>query len=465
MSTKIATLYAEITADTSKLETGLKNTKTGLSGIATGFAAAGAAAAMLTTAYFAVSKAVDMTVGEFVKQANAVRTLTQINGQNAQSNSRLIETLDDYKVSTEEAIVAQRKLSTQRETLDIPTLGKLSDAYLKLNSGAERQAFLTANFGRNSAGWAEVMTQGSKAITDRAAAVEKGLILDQRQLDLARKLEFQQDAVNDSAKAAKIAIGEILTPALIALNNQTVRAVAGWQELIYYFELSKRAANADQIKRYTADIANLRAEQTQLVCQYRLSGMSAEEFNGRMATLNDQITGEEKSLQKLNPVVGDYQKQTDAASDATDGLSQSMALTEQQNALLSWGLGELTKSEYDAMLKGYALRDAIMAIMNTPSEKIFTMIMNTSYNQVGGAGAVSLAQNFTSLPSDVQSHMTGTTPTQYVPVSNKGHGYGAAYGGDTSRAGGRPVIVGEGPSGWSPTAEEIGRASCRERVY
>ena len=176
-------------------------------------------------AYQALKGAIDQTVGVVIKQADAVRTLNQINMQSAQANSRLIETLDDYKLSSEDAITAQRKLATQGQSLTIPTLAALSDEYLKLNSGTERQTFLTENFGRASAGWAEVMSQGSQAIKDRAASISDSLILDQAAIDKAREYEYKLDDMNDAYKALKMSVG---THALdLVINLMTTVTQAG----------------------------------------------------------------------------------------------------------------------------------------------------------------------------------------------------------------------------------------------
>ena len=175
--------------------------------------------------YGGMQQVVEQTVGVYVEQADAVRTLDQINMQSAQSNSRLIETLDDYKLSADDAITAQRKLATQGQDLTIPTLAALSEEYLKLNTGAERQAFLTANFGRASAGWAEVMSQGSKAIRDRAAAVSEGLILDQQAIDKARDYQYAVDDLGDSFKALKIEVGQAVAGPLTDFLKWTSKGI------------------------------------------------------------------------------------------------------------------------------------------------------------------------------------------------------------------------------------------------
>lgn len=157
------------------------------------------------------------TVGEIVNYASSVRELSLISGQSAESTSRLIQVADDYKISSQDLTTAQRKLATEGLSLSIETIAKLSDEYLKLNTGAERQAFLTEHLGRASSQYAELLSQGSAAIMARNAAVEDGLILDDAALKRARDYEFALDDLEDSVTALKMSIGNKAIPILVEL--------------------------------------------------------------------------------------------------------------------------------------------------------------------------------------------------------------------------------------------------------
>jgi hypothetical protein len=228
-----------MTADVSFTLEAVDKASSAITGIRGSILTLNQAMQLAQTAYQAINNIINETVGLYIKQADAVRTLNQINGQSAQTNSRLIETLDDYKITTEEIITAQRKMATQDESLTIPTLAALSDAYLKLNTGAERQQFLTDNFGRASAGWAEVMTQGSVAIKARSDAISDGLILDQAAIDKAREYQYQQDDLKDTFKALKMEIGQGMIPTLIELNTEVMNGIAGWEKFFDIISYNK----------------------------------------------------------------------------------------------------------------------------------------------------------------------------------------------------------------------------------
>lgn len=211
MSTKIASLYAEIGAKDT-LTPSLANAKKGITDLKGTFAGFAASAAALTGVALAVGKAYNATVGEFTRYASEVRNITQISGESAEATSRLIQVADDYKLSSNDLMIAQRILAKEGYSLNIETMAKLSDEYLKLNTGAERQAFLTEKLGKSGAVFAEMMSQGSAAILEKSAAVSVGLVLDQEALDQARKYEMALDDLNDQWSALKISAGSAVVP-------------------------------------------------------------------------------------------------------------------------------------------------------------------------------------------------------------------------------------------------------------
>ena len=172
---------------------------------------------------------IDETIGVYVKYADQVRTLTQLTNQSAESMSRLIQVADDYKVTAEDLTTASRRLATQGLSLNVETIAMLSDQYLALNTGAERQLFLTENLGRASVAWTDIMTQGSDAIMARNDVVSQMLILDQTALDETRAYQYALDAYKDSIMGVKVGLGELLLPALMEVTEYMTKSIAGWQ--------------------------------------------------------------------------------------------------------------------------------------------------------------------------------------------------------------------------------------------
>ena len=212
MSSKIAQMYVEVTANTAEAQTGL-------SGLKDAMKTGAIIAAGFTAAYLAVQKGIDATVGTFTRYADSVRTISQLTNTSAESTSRLIAVTGRYEIGTEDLTTASRKLATQGLSLTVDTIAKLSDQFLKLSTGAERQTFLTLNLGRASAQWTEILSQGSAAIMANNAAVNSGLILNEAALEKAHAYELANKDLANSFLALKMSIGQAITPTLSYAAN------------------------------------------------------------------------------------------------------------------------------------------------------------------------------------------------------------------------------------------------------
>jgi len=179
-------------------------------------------------AFNAVKNVVDSSVGAYVKYADQVRRLSQLNGTTAQETSRLIQVMDDHKVSVEALTMATRKLSQQGLSLTIDSLAKMSDEYLALGNQADKTKFLLDKFGRSGFQLAETMNLGSAAINAESAAISKNLIMTQKQLDMARTYERMLDEVSDTTLGYTILLGTKLLPLQIGLYRKLIEGADAW---------------------------------------------------------------------------------------------------------------------------------------------------------------------------------------------------------------------------------------------
>jgi len=177
-------------------------------------------------AWATLKKAVDETVGAYVKYADQVREISQVTGASAEETSRLLQVTDDYKIDAEALNTVMKKMATEGFSFTTESLAVLSDEYLQLNSGVERQIFLNEKFGKQGIAFAEIMLQGGAAIRDQAAAISDNLILTEQALVKAREYEIAQDNLNDSLEGMKIAVGERIVPALTDQIDLIMKAAA-----------------------------------------------------------------------------------------------------------------------------------------------------------------------------------------------------------------------------------------------
>lgn len=186
---------------------------------------------LASKAFTMVKNIVEESVGAYVKYADQVRRLSQLNGTSAQETSQLIQVMDDHKVSTEALMMATRKLSQQGLSLTIDSLGKMSDEYLKLGSSSEKTKFLLDKFGRSGLQMAETMRQGSKAIKEQSEAISSNLILTEKQVDAARQYEIQLDQLSDEVQGFKVALGTALMPVLLNTTEQVKTGLGAWGQM------------------------------------------------------------------------------------------------------------------------------------------------------------------------------------------------------------------------------------------
>lgn len=216
----------------------------------------------------AAKNAYQQIIAPVMETANSVRELMNITGDSAENTSRVIQLTDDYKLTIDDLTTAQRKLATQNKTLSVETIAELADGYKKLNTGAERQNYLTENLGRSGKNWAELLSKQSSEIKNQASSISNLLIYNQKLLDDARKLEIAQDNFDDTLLAYKTIIAKDIIPALADWINIDVDKAAAWENLLatgkkwYEFSPSEMEAAYQEAKahREAAEAANFEAQ-------------------------------------------------------------------------------------------------------------------------------------------------------------------------------------------------------------
>lgn len=183
-----------------------------------------AVAGTLVAAGYTIEKGFDATVGALVAYAEEVRRVQNATGATAEDSSKLIQILDDQKISYEQLEKAVQK-SGKTYDFSIKGIAGMSEQYLKLTDSNQQAAFMQERFGKQWISFIPIMKQGKQAILDSADAVEKGLIINQDALDQTREYEIALDAWNDSVQALKVSIGTELLPVVtrmtIGLSNSS----------------------------------------------------------------------------------------------------------------------------------------------------------------------------------------------------------------------------------------------------
>jgi hypothetical protein len=301
----------------------------------------------------AVAQAIDETVGSYTKYADSVRTISQLTNQSTQVSSKLVRVTEEYKISVEDLTVASRKLATQGLSLNVDTIAKLSDQFLSLSTGAERQTFLTKNLGRASAEWTDILSAGSKAILAQNDAVSSSLILTQDAVDKARQYQFAQQKLTDAFDATKIAIGERLAPTLTKLMNT-------YSETMNMADLYTRAQKMG-LKVSTDFLSGQIELNGALVTYEQLLEAVSKPYGPQPIIYGPQIIEAIKSTSDYKDILDASTNSLKAMAAAAyevslmvDGVISQDAL--QQAAAYELSIGLITQAEYDAKIQGAELQ-------------------------------------------------------------------------------------------------------------
>lgn len=153
----------------------------------------------------------------------AVRDLSLVSGESADSTSRFIQVLDDYELTAQDAMTASKALKEKGLSPTIDTIATLADEFKKIKDPAERMAFVQENLGRGGAKWVNVLNQESDALRQAAASIDPWLVKTDEQIKKAEISRLALDNLGDSWAAFQNRIGDAKNN-LIFANEASQRA-------------------------------------------------------------------------------------------------------------------------------------------------------------------------------------------------------------------------------------------------
>lgn len=227
MAQKIASLFAEIGADTSKFTRGLNETKGGLTSIKADFLKF---AAVATTAWIAINKALDATVGETVRYNKAIREMSQATGAGAEEMSRIVQVADDWGISIDQVRTSLGMMTKNGIAPSIDSLANLADEYVNTTDKTAFAEKASKLLGRQWQTLVPILAKGGDALREQAAAVDDSLIATEESIRAARDYEVALDSLNDQILALKLNIGNSLIPELVNLLPLT-KDIVDWTTL------------------------------------------------------------------------------------------------------------------------------------------------------------------------------------------------------------------------------------------
>ena len=283
-----------------------KEVLTGMIKLKSAYLDAAAVAGTLVAAGYAVKKALDATVGTMVAYADQVRSVQQSTGMSAEESSKLIQVLDDMKVSYDELQKVIQKNGDQFD-YSVEGLAKMSDEYRSLTDAQDKAKFMQERFGKSWISFVETMEQGGKKIRAAGDGVSENLILDQRAVDSAREYEQQVDNLGDSFRGLAISAGSDLLPALIDITNA----------------MNQNIKDYDQFKDANNELA--------------------EFLNYPISTIGKWILGLAKSSDSVDSATSSYSDWAKAVQTSTEAVEENIpAIEEAQKKIESLNSAQLS---------------------------------------------------------------------------------------------------------------------------
>jgi hypothetical protein len=180
-------------------------------------------------------QAYEATIGVSMEYTQSIHDLAVVSGQSMEQTSRMVQVLDDSKISISDIEAATRKLTANGLAPNMETIARLSEEYGKITDVEERNKFMVENLGRASTQWNLALSQGKDALLAQAGAIDINLIATDKMYRQSEQLRLAQDQLNDTVEGLKIKIGSELTPIManwLTLINNSTDWQARWSEQI-----------------------------------------------------------------------------------------------------------------------------------------------------------------------------------------------------------------------------------------
>lgn len=172
-----------------------------------------------TSATMLVVDGLKQSMQATMEYAQQVRDLSLASGQGAEETSRMLQVMDDFQLTADDATTAVRTLTKEGLAPTMDTLADLADQYVGLNDAQAKNELILKNLGRSGLQWANMLSKGGDALRQMSASVNDNLILTDASIKASEEYRLTLDQWNDAVQGVKVSIGSGLLPVLTDLMN------------------------------------------------------------------------------------------------------------------------------------------------------------------------------------------------------------------------------------------------------
>jgi hypothetical protein len=210
----VASLIAEIGADTKGFDTGAAKVKGGLGSLASGFGGLLTSTALVTAGIAAVEKGFEQTVGSAQKYDQVIYGIMASTGGTADQTSRMVQVLDDAGVGFETVKKAMKEMGKDGIAPSMDELARLADEFVKIQDPAEKVKFQLDHFGKSGQDMARALSMGGAALRKMNDEMSGGLILTEENIKASEEYRKNLDTLNDSISGFQMKAGNEMIPVL-----------------------------------------------------------------------------------------------------------------------------------------------------------------------------------------------------------------------------------------------------------
>ncbi len=347
------------------IKTTVDQSKSALTTLKKSWTELNSALGVVQTGFAAVSKVLDETVGDYMRQAQAVRELSLATGTSADETSRLIQVFDDAGINTDNLRGAMEAMRKDGVTPTIDAIATMADEYRALQTPLEKSTYLTEKFGTRGKELGKVFDQTGAQIREAGKAVDESLIFDEKKIAAAEELRKAEDNLNDSLQALKNEAIAPLIPLLADLATRFTDFIAVqkqgttiWDKYgdsaVFWIDtaqdlvsVTKQVSDGTKVLGVSAvsayDAQNQLTKSTEdLTNATNIAGASFDQYN----TAINNVTG---AWAENEQAVKDVEAANAAMFEALDaGVSSSIDKTLEKIAFLNAGGANLQKAFEDA---------------------------------------------------------------------------------------------------------------------
>jgi len=427
------------------------------------------AMAIATRVYDVAAQAFKMTVNEAQAYDQQIRDVMLSTGATAEESSRLVQVVDDAGVSYGVLKTAMKNASKDGIEPNIASLQSLSDQYLKLAPGVERNQFLLDKFGKSGLEMARVMELGGAALGKMNAEIDGGLVLTQKAIDESERYRKNVDDLEDSFQALKVTVGNQVIPVTSDLIEhyqrigESLKENGYWYTLTHQFSLDeiednkKRAAGMDGAT--TSYTAWAKAMQGEVIPAVEDNTVAIEDITKAsrdyLSSIEDMTSSLNDQSAKLDEIKEKYgegsQEYTDATAEFEDNTHRRMlAMLEEQLSIDGLSEKESTFLLEQGIKWGIYSADAVEA-MAAIQRQVDAMERNIDINinvhtNYSTAGQAALSEQIMGEKGYVPTRGNATGGSYTIPMSYGNEGFRMS-GGDTASGGEQLTITPKGKSG------------------